>query len=88
MYIIGSYVVAKLTDMRYVDFVDKRIFKPLSMSSSTYSIDAAIRSGKFTGTWTYFGRSIPPWIEEGFVDLTAGPGGVISSVEELVRQTV
>jgi CubicO group peptidase (beta-lactamase class C family) len=88
MYIIGSYVVAKLTGMRYVDFVDKRIFKPLGMSSSTYSIDAAIRSGKFTGTWTYFGRSIPPWIEEGFVDLTAGPGGVISSVEELVSQTV
>jgi CubicO group peptidase (beta-lactamase class C family) len=88
MYMVGAYIVAKLTGMRYVDFVDKRIFKPLGMSSSTYSIDAAIRSGKFTGTWTYFGRSIPPWIEEGFVDLNAGPAGVISSVEELVRQTV
>lgn len=85
---VGSYVVSQLTGMRYVDFVDKRIFKPLGMSSSTYSIDAAIQSGKFTGTWTYFGRSIPPWIGEGFVDLAAGPGGVISSVEDVVRQTI
>ena len=52
------------------------------------SVDTALQSGCLTGTWTYFGRSIPPWIEEGFVDLAAGPGGVISSVEELVRQTV
>ena len=88
MYIIGSYVVSTLSGMRFVDFVKKRIFKPLGMSSSTYSMDAALQSGKFTGTWTSFGRSIPPWIEEGFVDLTAGPAGVISSVEELVRQAV
>lgn len=88
MYMVGSYVVSQLTGMRYVDFVDERIFKPLGMSSSTYSIDAAIQSGKFTETWTYFGRLIPPWLEEGFVDLAAGPGGVISSVEDLVRQTI
>ena len=88
MYMVGSYIVSTLSGMRYIDFVDKRIFKPLGMNSSTYSIDAAIQSGKFTGTWTYFGRSIPPYIEEGFVDLAAGPGGVISSVEELVRLTV
>jgi CubicO group peptidase (beta-lactamase class C family) len=85
MYMVGSYVVSTLSGMRFVDFVDKRIFKPLGMNSSTYSINAAIKSSKFTGTWTSFGRSIPPWIEEGFVDLVAGPGGVISNVEELVR---
>jgi len=74
--------------MRYVDFVNKRIFKLLAMHSSTYSIDAAIQSGKFTGTWTSFGRYIPPWIEKGFVDLMAGAAGVISSVEDLVRHTI
>ena len=88
MYMVGSYVVSTLSGMRFVDFVSKRIFKPLGMQSSTYSIDAALQSGKFTGTWTYFGRSIPHWIDEGFVDLIAGPAGVISSVEDLVRQTV
>ena|SRR6266849_6606543 len=88
MYIVGTYIVSKLTGMRYVDFVNKRIFKPLGMSSSTYSIDAAIRTGRFTGTWTYFGRYIPTWLKEEFLDLMAGPAGVISSVEDLVGHTI
>ena len=88
MYIVGTYIVSKLTGMRYVDFVDKRIFKPLGMSSSTYSIDAAVRTGRFSGTWTSSGRYIPPWQEDVFEDLMAGPAGVISSVEDLVRHTI
>ncbi|KAI9452268.1 beta-lactamase/transpeptidase-like protein [Russula earlei] len=76
MYMVGSYVVSALSRMRYADFVSSRIFKPLGMGSWTYSTDAAIRTGRFTGTWTSFGRAI--------VDLMAGPGGVITSVEELV----
>jgi CubicO group peptidase (beta-lactamase class C family) len=88
MYTVGAYVVSTLSGMRFVDFVDYRIFRPLGMSSSTYSIDAAIRTGRFTDTWTSFGRLIPSWIEEGFVDLVAGPGGVISNVEELARPAI
>jgi CubicO group peptidase (beta-lactamase class C family) len=88
MYMVGAYVVSTLSGMRFVDFVDYRIFKPLGMGSSTYSFDAAIRTGRFTDTWTSFGRLIPPWIEEESVDLMAGPAGVISSVEELVRQAI
>jgi CubicO group peptidase (beta-lactamase class C family) len=88
MYMVGAYIVSTLSGIRFVDFVDYRIFKPLGMNSSTYSIDAAIRSGRFTNTWTSFGRLIPPWIEEEFVDLVAGPGGVISNVEELVRHAI
>jgi CubicO group peptidase (beta-lactamase class C family) len=74
--------------MRYPDFVDSRIFKPLGMTSSTFSIDAALQTGRFTDTWTSFGRLMPPWIEERYVDLTAGPAGVISSVEDLARHTI
>jgi CubicO group peptidase (beta-lactamase class C family) len=85
---VGAYVVSTLTGKRYADFVNHRIFKPLGMSSSTYSIDAALRTGKFSNTWTSFGRLIPPWIEEGYVDLLAGPGGVISSAEDLARHAI
>ena len=88
MYTVGAYVVSTLTGIRYADFVNYRIFKPLGMSSSTYSIDAALRTGKFSSTWTSFGRLIPPWIEEGYVDLLAGPTGGISSVEDLARHTI
>jgi CubicO group peptidase (beta-lactamase class C family) len=82
---VGSYVVSTLSGMRFTDFVNNRIFKPLDMSSSTYSIDAAIQTGRFTSTWTSFGRLIPHWLQEEDVDLLAGPAGVITSVEELAR---
>lgn len=88
MYIVGSYIVSTLSGIRFADFVNNRIFKPLGMSSSTYSIDAAIQTGRFTDTWTSFGRLIPPWIQDEFEDLVAGPGGVISSVEELASLIV
>ena len=85
---VGTYIVSTLTGMRYRDFVGNRIFKPLGMTSSTYSIDAALQTGRFTDTWSSFGRLIPPWMEEEYVDLAAGPGGVISSVEDLARHTI
>ncbi|KAI9509853.1 beta-lactamase/transpeptidase-like protein [Russula earlei] len=83
MYMVGSYIVSTLSGMRYPDFVGSRIFTPLGMSSSTFSIDAAVQTGRFTETWTSFGRLIPPWLHEEFVDLMAGAVGVISSVEDL-----
>jgi CubicO group peptidase (beta-lactamase class C family) len=88
MYMVGAEVVSTLSGMRLADFVNDRIFKPLGMNYSTYSIDAATQTGKFSETWSSFGRLIPPWIEEEFEDLIAGPAGVISSVEELVRHVM
>jgi len=85
---IGAYAVSTLSGMRFADFVNNRIFKPLDMSSSTYSIDAAIQTGRFTSTWTSFGRLIPNWLQEEYVDLMAGPAGVITSVEELARHVI
>jgi CubicO group peptidase (beta-lactamase class C family) len=85
MYAVGAHIVSALTGVRYTDFVDSRIFKPLGMTSSTYSINAALKTGRFTNTWTYFGRLIPPWIQEEYVDISAGFGGAISSVVDLVR---
>jgi CubicO group peptidase (beta-lactamase class C family) len=85
MYAVGAHIVSALTGVHYPDFVESRIFKPLGMTSSTYSINAALKTGRFTNTWTSFGRLIPPWIKEEYVDITAGSGGVISSVVDLVR---
>jgi CubicO group peptidase (beta-lactamase class C family) len=88
MYIVGAYIVSTLNGMRYPDFVNSRIFKPLGMTPSTHSIDAALQTGRFTNTWTPFGRLISPWMREEFVDLVAGPGGLISSVEDLARHAI
>ena len=88
MYAVGAYVVSMLTGMRFTDFVNYRIFKPLGMSSSTYSIDEALQTGRFSETWTSFGRLIPPWIQEEYVDLVAGTAGIISCVEDLARHVI
>ena len=84
MYMVGTYVVSTLTGIRFVDFVESHIFKPLGMGLSTYSIDEALRTGRFSDTWS-FGQLIPPWIEEEYVDLVAGSDGLISSAEDMVR---
>ena len=88
MYMVGAYIVSTLTGMRFVDFVNNRIFKPLGMSSSTYSIDEALQTGRYTNTWTSFDRLIPPWIQEEYVDLVAGTAGAISSVEDLASHAL
>jgi CubicO group peptidase (beta-lactamase class C family) len=86
MYMVGANVVSTLAGIRFVDFVESRIFNPLGMGSSTYSIDEA-PDGQISDSWS-FGWLIPPWIEEEFVDLVAGLGGVISSAEDLVRYVI
>ena len=88
MYAVGAYIVSTLTGMRFVDFVNNRIFKPLGMSSTTYSIDEALQTGRFSETWTSFGRLIPPWIQEEYVDLVAGTAGIISCVDDLARHVI
>lgn len=54
------------------------------MTSTTYSPSEALASGKATENWTAFGRRIPWWFTDDQVQLNAGPGGVISSVPDLV----
>ncbi|KAI0063209.1 beta-lactamase/transpeptidase-like protein [Artomyces pyxidatus] len=85
MYMVGAYLISRFTGS-YTDFVNDRIFKPLNMTETTYSPNAAHASGKATQTWSSLGRRIPWWFSEDWqVDLSMGPGGVISSVEDLEK---
>ncbi|KAH9991460.1 hypothetical protein BJV77DRAFT_1007583 [Russula vinacea] len=45
-------------------------------------------NNRFSETWTSFGRLIPPWIQEEYVDLVAGTAGIISCVEDLARHSL
>ncbi|KAH9048273.1 beta-lactamase/transpeptidase-like protein [Lactarius hengduanensis] len=83
MYMVGAHVVAVLSGKQFSEFVEDRIFKPLRMTQSTYSVDEAVQSGKMSETWTPFGRRIPPWMDGLETELMAGPGGLISNVKEL-----
>ena len=84
MYTLGAHLIATYSGMPYPEFVSARIFKPLGMSSTTYSAKEASKNGLLTQAWTKFGRRIPFWASDDLVDVLAGPGGVISSVVDMV----
>lgn len=85
MYVVGAQVVTTLPSVRFIDFVKDRIFTPLNMTQSTFLVHEALRSGQVSETWTPFGRRIPLWMEGLPAETMAGPGGVISNVNDLVR---
>ena len=82
MYVAGAHIISKYTGS-YTNFATERIFKPLGMNSTTFSRDEAAKSGELTQTWTGHGQRIPYW-NTGEKEFNAGPGGVISSVVDLV----
>lgn len=83
MYMLGSYLVEKYSDMTYTQFVKERIFRPLNMKSTTYVPSEAANTGKTTQTWTGFGRRLPWWFTDDQVPLNAGAGGVISNALDM-----
>lgn len=84
MFVVGAQIITKYTGS-FRTFVEERIFKPLNMSSSTYSVVTANQSGKATQSWTGDGRRVPWWTTPEDEELNSGPGGVITNVEDLVR---
>jgi len=84
MYMLSSYIISHYTGS-YTSFVKDRIFTPLNMISTTFSPSEAVRSGEMTHAWTDNGRRIPQWFTDEQIDLIAGPGGIISSGEDMVR---
>jgi CubicO group peptidase (beta-lactamase class C family) len=85
MYTVGAQVVKALSGVGFIDFVKDRILAPLNMTQTTYSVHEALGSGQASETWTSFGRRIPLWMEGVHAETIAGPGGIISNVNDLVR---
>ena len=83
MYMVGAYIISTYTGS-FSKFVEDRIFKPLNMTSTTYSTAAANSTGRLTQTWTDSGRRIPYWSNDSESAILDGPGGVISSARDLV----
>lgn len=85
MYIIASHIIAKYSPHgSFPEFVQDRIFNPLGMLASTYSPKVAEASGKLTECW-HNGRRIPQFHKEPEMELNAGPGGILTNVEDMVK---
>jgi hypothetical protein len=81
-YMLASEVVARYSGRSFPDFVAARIFAPIGMPASTYSLAASETVGTAVHWFTRAGRRIPPWITGADV-INAGPGGVISNTQDL-----
>lgn len=84
MYMVAVHVVTTYSGQSYTSFVEERIFAPLGMTSSTFSLAKAEASGKLTQGWTEEGRRVPWRFDAETATLIAGPGGVISNAVDMV----
>ena len=96
MYETLSYLPTALLNQSYESYVAQHLFEPLNMSSTTFSIAEAVKSGNFAighlasdrdvtrGLNGTIKAIIPTWFRPGEERVWAGAGGVISSARDLV----
>lgn len=98
MYATAAYIVQKISRVPFTQFVEKNIFAPLGLVSTTYSVTDAFGTRQLAegyavsrenvtqgeGWYKNEYRPIPYWGDDasGF---NAGAGGVISSANDMVR---
>ncbi|THH28090.1 hypothetical protein EUX98_g6096, partial [Antrodiella citrinella] len=86
MYILGAHIVSLYSGKPYTAFVKERIFLPLRMMSTTFSVQEAERTGRFSHAFTENMRRIPFWFEEpSAVDIIAGAGGILSTSVDMTK---
>ena len=81
---IASQAIAEYSGMRFIDFVQERIFNNLSMSSTTYLPIVAEESGLMAHSWARNGRKIPFYNSENTHYSQLGADGVITNAVDMV----
>jgi CubicO group peptidase (beta-lactamase class C family) len=82
---LTQVIIERYSTQSFADFVSTRIFGPLAMSSTTYSISDSEAAGTAAHAFTKAGRRIPTWLTDAEIDLIAGAGGIVSSTHDLAR---
>jgi CubicO group peptidase (beta-lactamase class C family) len=84
-YMVAQHLVELFTGMTLEDFVGERIFRPLNMTSSTFSLEYAAATGNLSESHSPFGRRIPHWLDREDMPVIAGVGGILSSAVDLLK---
>jgi CubicO group peptidase (beta-lactamase class C family) len=82
---VAQHLIELFSGMDFGDFVASRIFAPLNMTGSTYSLDYAAATGHLSESYEPGGRRIPHWFNREDASVNAGPGGVMSSAVDLLK---
>ena len=87
MYMFAAHIIDTYSGKGFADFVRERIFEPLGMASTTFSVEEAMDSGNMSQAWASTnGRRIPLWLtEEVPTRLISGAGGIISNAVDMVH---
>lgn len=86
MYMVGSHIISTYAGMPFGAFVAERIFEPLGMHSASYTRSAETQSADLSQSWSSDERRIPYWCAAESAELIAGPGGISSNAEDMVRR--
>jgi CubicO group peptidase (beta-lactamase class C family) len=84
-YMVAQHLVELFAGRALEDFVVERIFEPLNMTSSTFSLEYAAATGNLSESYSPFGRRIPHWLDREDMPVIAGAAGVLSSAVDLLR---
>jgi len=90
MYVTLSHVIQTLVKRPLEDFVQERIWAPLNMTSTTFSLLAARESGKLARGYLWVeSKSSPRFVAQDYIDLAtvSGAGATISSVNDYAKWT-
>lgn len=80
-YVLAKEIVARASGMPFGDFVEARIFRPLGMTSTRYSVDMR---GDMTDRALGYERQGERWELSMRLDEDRGGGGVLSSTGDLI----
>jgi len=84
MYIAAGYLIEQLTGQSYEDAVRERIFKPIGMERSTFSLEAARQSGDLATPYLEKIEMIEEY-KYRQVELWAPAGGLYTNLEDMTQ---
>lgn len=84
MFMTAGYLAGRLAGMTWEDLVRSRIFEPLGMARSNFSVDESQRSDDFAYPYTKVGNDVRQ-VDFRNIDEIGPAGSINSSVEEMIR---
>jgi CubicO group peptidase (beta-lactamase class C family) len=84
MFMTAGYLAGRLTGMSWEDLVGERIFGPLGMARSNFSVDESQRSDDFAYPYVRIGEDVRQ-VDFRNLDEIGPAGSINSSVEEMIR---
>ncbi|GCE51397.1 CubicO group peptidase (beta-lactamase class C family) [Thermosporothrix hazakensis] len=85
MYMVAGYLVGELTGQTWEEFVQKRIFEPLGMTQSFFSIEQAREQGQCSHPYIHLNDEVKEMAFYAAQGAIAPAGAIVSSIKDMSR---